>query len=265
MGTIVSNGPNLFESNVADPRFTWLSRLGHDFIRRGLIENVYYRTGAGWLEHDGNAIKLLSDVFKVGDYVDLGNVRGFVEHVYEDSDGDVVALVVGVKSDVTEDGAIERKVYLLSQDVESISFVSDHGDLELVDMSEPNLGWSGPVVFRTPTTDKSTWNSIAQAIDRAGYLVDKSVMLSLGIDSDKDSVEELSSTTIQLSYYTVPSESDPESGAVYSLVAPYAGVSIDADTGVVTVADTVVAGSFDVKVELGDFEAVKTIVVTEAE
>lgn len=264
MGTIDVNGPNLFEDNPTDPRFTWLSRLGHDFIKRGLIENVYYRTGAGWLEHDGNAIKLLTDVFKVGDYVDLGNVRGFVEHVYEDSDGEVVALVVGVKSDVTEDGSVKRKVYLLSQEVGSISFVSDHSSLELVDMSEPNLGWSGPVVFKMPTDDKSTWNSIAQAIDRAGYTVDKSVIVSLGIDSDVDSVVELEESEIELSYYTIPSEADPGSGAVYSLVAPYAGVSIDADTGVVTVADTVVAGSFDVKVELGDFEAIKTIVVTEA-
>lgn len=265
MGTIVSNGPNLFETDLVGPRFTWLSKLGDDFIRRGLIENVYYRTGGGWLEHDGNALKLLTDVFKVGDYVDLGNVRGFVEHVYENSSSEVVALVVGVKSDLSEDGGVEHKVYLLSQEVESISFEDDHEDLEIVDLSDPNLGWRGPVVFRMPTEDKSTWNSIAQAIDRAGYMVDKSVLLSIGIDSDLDSVEELSASTIQFSYYTVPSEADPGSGAVYSLVSPYSGVSIDDESGEVTIADTVVAGSFEVKVELDGKEAVKTIVVTEAE
>lgn len=264
MGTIVSNGPDLFESNVSDPRFTWLSKLGHDFITRGLIENVYYRTGGGWLEHDGNALKRLKDVFKVGDYVDLGNVHGFVEHIYEDANSEVVALVVGVKNDLSADGTVERKVYLLSNEVESISFDDDHGSLEIVDMSDPNLGWRGPVVFKTPTESKATWNSIAQAIDRAGYMVDKSVMLSLGIDSDVDSVEELSASTVQLSYYTVPSESDPGSGAVYSLVSPYAGVSIDDETGEVTIANTVVNGSFDVKVELDGMEAIKTIVVTEA-
>jgi hypothetical protein len=69
--------------------------------------------------------------------------------------------------------------------------------------------------------------------------------------------------TVKAKYYGSDGNEVANAAIAYSLAAPYAGVSINASTGVVTVEPTAAKGSATVRATYNGFEATATLTLTE--